>query len=186
MVVVKPTTKLTYQDYAKTPEGEIWELIDGEKFMPPSPGEAHQRIDREAGLTCSSRFVKTIEVLGEVYPAPFDVVLSDVDVVQPDLLFVSKERSHIITAANVRGAPDLVVEIRSPSTASRDWTVKRDLYARYGVKEYWVVDTDERRVWVMLLGDDGLEEAGSYGTGDVLTSPTLEGLSIDLDDIFRP
>ena len=94
--------------------------------------------------------------------------------------------ADIVTRANVRGAPDLVVEIRSPSTANRDWTIKRDLYARYGVKEYWVVDPDERRVWVMLLGDDSLEEAGSYGTGEVLTSPTLAGLSIDLDDVFQP
>ena len=131
-------------------------------------------------------FVKT-RSLGRVYFAPFDVVLSDLDVVQPDLLFVSNERAHIVTSANVRGAPDLVVEIRSPSTASRDWTIKRDLYAKYGVKEYWVVDPDEHRVWVMLPIDEGrLEEVGSYGMGDVLTSPTLEGLSIDLDDIFRP
>ena len=183
MVVAKPTTKLTYQDYAKTPEGEIWELIDGEKFMPPSPGTAHQRIDMRLGSRLNS-FVDDRD-LGEVFSAPFDVVLSDVDVVQPDLLFVSNERSHIITPANVRGAPDLVVEIRSPSTAGRDWTIKRGLYAKYGVKEYWVVDPVEHRVWVMLLDDDRLEEVRSYGMGDVLTSPTLEGFSIDLGDIFQ-
>ncbi len=184
MVVAKPTTKLTYQDYARTPEGEIWELIDGEKFMPPSPGAAHQRIDMRLGSRLHA-FVDD-RALGEVFSAPFDVVLSDLDVVQTDLLFVSNERAHIVTRANVRGAPDLVVEIRSPSTAGRDWTVKRDLYARHGVKEYWVVDPDERRIWVMLLGDGSLDEVGSYGMGDVLTSPTLEGLTIDLDDIFRP
>ena len=184
MVVVKPTTKLTYQDYAKTPEGEIWELIDGEQFIPPTPGTAHSSVKVGLGSRLHE-FVKA-RGLGQVYPAPLDVVLSDLDVVQPDLLFVSRERSHIINSANVRGAPDLVVEILSPSTADRDWTIKRDLYARYGVKEYWVVDTDERRVWVMLLGDDGLEEVGSYGAGDVLTSPTLEGLSISMDDIFQP
>ena len=184
MVVVKPTTKLTYQDYAKTPEGEIWELIDGEKFMPPSPSSAHQGVNMELAWLLHG-FVKT-RSLGRVYFAPFDVVLSDLDVVQPDLLFVSNERSDIVTAANVRGAPDLVVEIRSPSTAGRDWSIKRDLYAKYGVNEYWVVDPVERRVWVMLLDDYRLEEVGSYGIGDVLTSPTLEGLSIDLDDIFQP
>ena len=183
MVVAKPTAKLTYQDYAGTPEGEIWELIDGEKFMPPSPGAAHQKIDMRLGSRLHS-FVDDRD-LGEVFSAPFDVVLSDVDVVQPDLLFVSKERLHIVTAANVQGAPDLVVEIRSPSTASRDWTIKRGLYARYGVKEYWVVDPDARRIWVMALGDAGFDEIGSYSAGDVLTSPSLEGLSIDLDDIFR-
>ena len=183
MVVAKPTTKLTYQDYAKTPEGEIWELIDGEKFMPPSPGEAHQRINIRLG-SWLHMFVED-GGLGRVYIAPFDVVLSDVDVVQPDLLFISNERADIVTRANVRGAPDLVVEIRSPSTANRDWTIKRDLYAKYGVREYWVVDPDARKVWVMALGDQGFDEVGSYGAGDVLTSPTLEGLSIDLDDIFR-
>ena len=183
MVVVKPTTKLTYQDYAQTPEGEIWELIDGVQFIPPTPGTAHQgcsvRLGSQLHLYVKGRS------LGQVYPAPFDVVLSDLDVVQPDLLFVSNERAHIVTAANVRGAPDLVVEIRSPSTASRDWTIKRDLYEKYGVKEYWVVDPDARRVWVMALGNEGFDEVGSYSAGDVLTSPTLEGLTIDLDDIFR-
>ena len=184
MVVVKPTTKLTYQDYARTPEGEIWELIDGDQFIPSTPGTAHQSVSIRLGSLLHV-FVKG-RGLGQVYIAPFDVVLSDVDVVQPDLLFISKAREDIVTAANVRGAPDLLVEIRSPSTAGRDWTIKRGLYARYGVKEYWVVDPDERRVWVMLLSGDRLEEVRSYGMGDVLTSPTLEGLSIDLDDIFQP
>ena len=183
-MVVKPTTRLTYQDYAKTPEGEIWELIDGEQFIPSTPGTAHQDVSIRLG-SLLHMFVKG-RGLGQVFSAPFDVVLSDVDVVQPDLLFVSKGREHIITPANVRGAPDLVVEIRSPSTAGRDWTIKRGLYARYGVKEYWVVDPDERRIWVLLLGDGRLDEVGSYGMGDVLTSPTLEGLSIDLNDIFQP
>ena len=176
--------RLTYQDYARTPEGEIWELIDGEKFMPPSPSAAHQGVAVEL-TSLLHGFVKG-RSLGRVYVAPFDVVLSDVDVVQPDLLFVSKGREHIITPANVRGAPDLVIEIRSPSTSSRDWTIKRGLYARYGVNEYWVVDPDERKIWVLLLGDDGFDEVGSYGIGDVLTSPTLEGLTIGLDDIFQP
>ena len=129
MVVVKPTTKLTYQDYAKTPEGEIWELIDGEKFMPPSPSEAHQGVNMELAWLLHG-FVKT-RSLGRVYFAPFDVVLSDLDVVQPDLLFVSNERSDIVTAANVRGAPDLVVEIRSPSTAKVDQA--RPVCRRQGV-----------------------------------------------------
>ena len=184
MVVINPTTKLTYQDYARTPEGEIWELIDGDQFIPSTPGTAHQSVSIRLGSLLHA-FVKG-RGLGQVYIAPFDVVLSDLDVVQPDLLFISNERSDIITPANVRGAPDLVVEIRSPSTSSRDWTIKRGLYARYGVNEYWVVDPDERKIWVLLLGDDGFDEVGSYGIGDVLTSPTLEGLTIGLDDIFQP
>ena len=81
---------------------------------------------------------------------PFDVVLSDTDVVQPDLLFVSNERANIITDENIQGAPDLVVEILSPSTAERDQTFKRSLYAKHGVKEYWLVDTDAKTVTVLL------------------------------------
>ena len=122
--------------------------------------------------------------LGQIYFVPFDVVLSDTEVVQSDLLFVSQERSHIITQANVQGAPDLVVEILSPSTANRDWTRKRDMYARHGVMELWVVDPDAMIVWVMLLRDADFELLGVYGEGQSFSSSTLEGFTIDLDDIF--
>ena len=123
--------------------------------------------------------------LGRVYQAPFDVVLSNMDVVQPDLLFVSNARAHVVTAANVQGAPDLVVEILSPSTAERDRTLKRRLYARHGVSEYWIVDTEARSVTVLLLREGGFEVAGTYGEGDILTSPTLPGFELRVDDIFR-
>ena len=84
---------------------------------------------------------------------PTDVLLSDHDVVQPDLIFVSRERKHVITDANIQGAPDLVVEILSPSTASRDWRDKLDLYERHGVAEYWLVDpVSEIRVGVSTCG----------------------------------
>jgi Uma2 family endonuclease len=122
--------------------------------------------------------------LGQIYVAPFDVVLSDTEVVQPDLLFVSQERSHIITHANIQGAPDLVVEILSPSTANRDWTYKRELYARHGVKELWIVDPDAGIVWVMLLRGDDFELVGVYSEGQSFRSSTLGGLTIDLDDVF--
>ena len=122
---------------------------------------------------------------GKVYFAPFDVVLSNNDAVQPDLLFVSKERLHIITADNLQGAPDLVVGIRSESTARRDWTVKRELYARHCVKEYWLVDPEAGTVAMLLLDDEELKVAGVYGIGDTLTSTVLEGFTIALADVFR-
>ena len=124
--------------------------------------------------------------LGRVYFAPADVVLSDTNVVQPDLLFVSREREHIITRPNIQGAPDLAVEIGSPSTDERDRTVKRKLYAEHGVKEYWLVDPDAMTVTVLLHGERDFEEAGVYRKGETLTSPILQGFSVDLDDIFRP
>ena len=102
---------------------------------------------------------------GLLYP-PTDVMLSDNDVVQPDLIFVSRAREHIITEAKIQGAPDLVVEILSPSTASRDWRDKLDLYERHGVAEYWLVDPVSEIVWVFRLVDGALAQVGMYGEGD--------------------
>ena len=138
MVSPRPKTKLTYEDYAKTPDDERWELIDGELFRMPSPNIAHQMISGEL-FPRMKQFVQERN-LGVVFHAPTDVVLSDTDTVEPDLLFISRERMGIITRLNIQGAPDLVVEIHSSSTTQRDLTAKRALYARSGVKEYWPVD----------------------------------------------
>ena len=124
--------------------------------------------------------------MGHVFFAPTDVVLSDANVVQPDLLFVSRECEHIITRANIQGAPDLAVEIRSPSTAERDLTVKRRLYAEHGVREYWLVDPDAMTLTVLLLGERGYEEAGIYRSGKSFDSTAVAGFSVSLDDIFKP
>ena len=104
--------------------------------------------------------------------------------VQPDLIFVSREREHIITEANIQGAPDLVVEILSPSSATRDRQDKFDLYARHGVAEYWMISPEARIVRVFLLRDGVFGEIGRYGDNDTLTSATLEGLEIDLSEVF--
>ena len=111
--------------------------------------------------------------LGLVYIAPLDVVLTDNDTVQPDILFVSTERLHIITGGKVQGAPDLVVEILSPSTAGYDMGYKMDLYARHGVKEYWIGDCEAETIRVLLLVNGAFVTAGVYGRGQTLTSPTL-------------
>ena len=182
MVEARPTVKLTYEDYFKTPDDERWELLDGELILAPPPTIAHQRIS--GNLFTLLRTYAKLTGSGEAMYAPVDVVLSDHNVLQPDLLFISNARSGIVTDANVLGAPDLVVEILSPSTASRDWRVKLDLYASHGVKEYWVVDPDGQRVWVMAHGESGLSEVANYGRGDVLTSPTLSGFSANLEDVF--
>ena len=182
MVAQKPKAKFTYEDYKNTPEDERYELIDGELIMAAAPKEAHQRTDMRLGW----RFGYHVETndLGAVYSAPFDVYLSETIVVQPDLLFVSKDRLDIITEANVQGAPDLVVEILSPSTASVDWNRKRELYAEYGVKEYWIVAPEVRLVWLLLPRDGSLEIAGVYGGDQTVTSTVLDGFSVNLNDIF--
>ena len=182
MVSPKPKAKLTYEDYAKTPDDERWELIDGELFRMPSPNVAHQRTSGRLVLRLAP-FVEERH-LGEVFSAPTDVVLSDSDVVEPDLLFISRERMGIITRLNVQGAPDLVVEIHSPSTAQRDLTAKRELYARHGVREYWPIDPEAGTVRVLLLDNGDFVEVGVYKEGDTVTSPTLEGFSFRVEEIF--
>ena len=111
-------------------------------------------------------------------------MLSDTDVVQPDLLFVSHDRIGIVTPDNVQGAPDLVVEILSPATAERDRTIKLDLYAQHGVKEYWIVDPDAKTITVLLRGESRFEVDGIYGEGQSLRSPTLAAFSVALEDII--
>ena len=180
--MVSPKTKLTYEDYAKTPEDEKWELIDGVLIMAASPSREHQRVQTRLG-TRLSVFIEARD-LGYFY-FDRDVRLSDTDTLRPDLIFLSKEREHIDTSTYIGDAPDLVVEIRSPSTAHRDLTVKRELYARYGVKEYWPVNPYAQTVTVLLLGDGDYEEVNTYRKGETLNSPTLEGFAVNLDEIFR-
>ncbi len=184
MVTTKPAIRHTYEDYLKTSDDERWELLNGELLMAPAPNMSHQRVVMELGTLLNTFMHES--GMGVVYSAPTDVVLSDTNVVQPDLLFVSREREGIITYANVQGAPDLAVEVASPSTGERDRTVKRNLYAEHGVGEYWLVDPDAMTVTVLVLGEGAFEEAGVYRKGDTMTSPTLEGFSVNLDDIFRP
>lgn len=184
MIGEEPRLKLTYADYLAAPEDKRYELLDGELLMLPAPDELHQRTQAELGYNVMA-FVKT-RGLGRVYFSPTDVVLSDVDVVQPDLLFVSNDRLDILTAAGVQGAPDLGVEILSPGTAERDKGYKRALYAQHGVKEYWLVGTDAGTITVLLLEETGYEVVGTFGEGDTLTSPTLDGFSLRIDEVFGP
>ena len=122
--------------------------------------------------------------LGWVLDAPFDVLFTDTDVVQPDILFISREREHILTPANVQGAPDLIVEILSPSSSTRDWRAKRELYATHGVREYWIIDPANRIVSVLLLQDGVLEIDQTLTEDDTATSTVLDGFNVSLDSIF--
>ena len=183
-MTLRTAIKFTYTDYKNLPESETarYELLGGDLVMVPSPNEYHQRISGNLQFLLRS-FVRE-RGLGIVYHAPFDVVLSPENVVQPDILFIAAERAHIITEDNVQGAPDLVIEILSPATAGRDRTYKRTLYARYGVGEYWLVDPVGRRIEVLTLGERGFERAAEYGGDEVLHSPLLPGLEIDLREVF--
>ena len=173
----------TYEDYLHLPDdGKRWEIVKGELFMTPAPGTTHQRVSREL-MYMLLEYVKQKDS-GEVLYAPTDVVLSDRDVVQPDVLYISDSRRSIVTERNVQGAPDLVVEIVSSSTAKLDRVYKRRLYEQYGVQEYWIVDPDAKTVEVFLLRGGHYEAYGTYGEGDVLQTPLLPLLAVDLREIF--
>lgn len=178
--------KLTYEDFVRFPDdGQRHELIDGEHVVTPSPNTTHQRVaTRLCALLWS--VVRTHQ-LGQVFVAPFDVVFSEFDVVEPDLLFISRARvTSVLTDANVQGASDLVVEIGSPSTRQRDETTKRRLYERFGVAEYWVVDPELDAIKVYRLADGRFTRVAELALerGEALTSSLFPGLSLPLADIF--
>ena len=182
MVAQETLRKFTYADYLIAPDDARYELLDGELIMVPAPNRLHQ--SASLNLSMDLGFIAWRTAIGYIFAAPFDVILSDTDVVQPDVMFVSNARAHIITDDNIRGAPDLVVEILSPSTAERDRTFKRVLYARHGVKEYWMVDTDLRLIYQLLLDVDEFRLAGVFGMCDILVSPTLNGHALNVSDVF--
>ena len=182
MAQPKARLKFTVKDYMSMPGDKRYQLLDGEMILAPSPTTRHQTIVQRLNLALQE-FVAA-GFLGQLWFAPLDVILSDHDVAQPDILFVSNERSSIITDANIQGAPDLVVEILSPGTVEFDRGYKLALYGRHGVREYWLVDPDAETVEVLTLGDQGLTPAATYRRGQVLASPLLVGMSLELDQVF--
>jgi Uma2 family endonuclease len=179
--------KLTYEDFLLFPDdGKRHELIDGEHYVTASPNTKHQRVSGNLYWLVRSYLEK--HPLGRVYYAPFDVVYSNFDVVEPDLLYISNERAAaILTPQHVRGSPELIIEIGSPSTRRRDETIKRRLYERSDAIEYWVVDPDLDvvRVYRRNGGPFARPIELSLEAGDVLTSPLFPGMEMPLGEIFR-
>jgi Uma2 family endonuclease len=179
--------KLTYDDFLLFPDdGQRHELIDGEHYVTPSPNRKHQRV--LGNLHFLIRGWLEHKRTGEVFMAPFDVVITRFDVVEPDLLYLSNARAEAaLTPANVQGVPELVIEIGSPSTRKRDGTIKRRLYEREGVSEYWIVDPDVDVIRVYQRDGGRFARAIelSADAGDTLTTPLLDGLELRLADVFR-
>jgi Uma2 family endonuclease len=180
--------KLTYDDFVLFPDdGNQHELIDGEHYVTPSPNVRHQQIQGELfGLIWSYLQARSV---GRVFTSRLDVVFSRFDVVEPDIIYLSHERANrVLTKANLQGPPDLVIEIGSPSTRQRDETVKRHLYDRSGVSEYWVVAPEIDVVRVYRRRGEGEFDRPielSREAGDVLTTDLLPGLEVPLMRIFR-
>jgi len=175
-------TKFTYEDYLHFPEDKRYEIINGEVAVAPSPDKMHQDVSRNLEFVLWE-FVKKND-LGLIYDAPFDVVLSDIDVVQPDIIFISKEKEDIVTEKNIQGAPDLVIEILLPSSRYRDKKIKGKLYKKFGIKEYWLVDPKKKQITVACFGSTKKESTKIYTRNDLLESSLLAGLKIALIDVF--
>ena len=187
--VFKKTASLkewTYEEFMSLPEGGPfrYEIIDGELSMTPSPSTRHQEISGNLFVVIWNFIHK--KKIGKVFPAPYDVVFSrdPLQVVEPDLVFVSNEHFSIIGEKNIQGVPDLTVEILSPATATADRRVKHSLYERFGVPEYWIVDPESQTVQVFLLDCGHYPAPLEYGKSDLLESPRFPGLSIDLSEVF--
>jgi len=187
MKTASPGVKLTYDDFVLFPDdGQRHELIDGEHCVTPSPNLKHQKVSLNLTLLIGNWLES--HPIGQLFYAPFDVVFSRFDIVEPDLLYLSNERAaEALTPANVQGVPELVIEIGSPSTRTRDETLKRRLYERTGVSEYWVVDPelDGVRVYRRDAGDFARAVELTAEAGDVLTTLLLPGLDLPLARIFR-
>ena len=176
--------KLTYDDFLMFPnDGQRHELIDGKHYVTPSPNTRHQQLSLRLTIALS-RYLESSPG-AELFYAPLDCVFTHVDVVEPDLLLVTADQREIIAEKHVRGAPALVIEILSPGTRRVDQQIKRDLYDRAGVREYWVIDPTENRLAVHRRCEDGrLGAAADLGERDTLTTPLLPGFALGLGGLF--
>ena len=182
-------TRLTYEDLEYFPnDGKRREIIDGELYVTPSPNLRHQALVGRLYVAIAN-YLAARPGPGRVYLSPLDVVLSPHDVVEPDLLFVGSDQLDVLTLTNVQGPPALVVEVLSPGTRKTDEQIKRRLFARVGVREYWLVDPELDLIKVSRRGEDGSFRRVAELTaedGDTLTSPLLPGFSLALSAFFAP
>jgi Uma2 family endonuclease len=175
---------LTVHDYRQLPEspGRKTELIEGDFFMSPSPNRFHQDIQLRLAATIWA-YLQT-HPIGRIYAAPFDVTLTDLNVYQPDLCYFSKSRYASLTEQGADGAPELVVEVLSPGSARHDLGVKKEIYTRTGVEEFWVVDPVKRTITIFNLAENSATPRATLVEGKTLTSPLFPGLKIKVRDVF--
>lgn len=184
--MARPQVRYTYEDYRQLPDdGKRYEVLDGELVVSPAPSPRHQRVLTRLAYYLHGH-VQVERRRGEVFVAPLDVILANDSVVQPDLLFVAEERRGALSARGLEGSPDLAIELLSPSTRLRDRTRKRELYARYGVRELWLVDPDQSTLEVLELAKGELAPARAFTAQDTLTSRVLPDLRLDLAAVFAP
>jgi Uma2 family endonuclease len=174
--------KYTDQDYMMLEEGAPFQLIHHDLIMSPSPSILHQRLF--VRLTHIISFFSSEHALGEWFYAPTDVKFDDGNIYQPDMLFISEERRSDLIKDRIEGAPDLVIEILSPSNAYYDLRQKKDVYEKYGVKEYIIIDPFQENAEVHVLENGSYTLKQKSQKTEVLNSETLIGFTIDLKKLF--
>lgn len=174
---------MTVHDYLLLPDaGPRFQLIDGELHMAPAPNTYHQIISRNLGYLLMRHLED--HPIGEIFIAPFDVYLSDVDVFQPDICFFSKQQRKYLDKRGATSAPWLVVEILSPSSRRLDTGPKREVYAKCGTRELWLIDPDKRELEVYILREDAERPARLVAENESFSSALLPGLEISLGKIL--
>ncbi len=173
----------TYDDYLGFPDDQRYEILDGGLIMVPAPITSHQNTQENLAFVLSG-FVRK-KVLGKVFYAPTDVILAGNTVVQPDMLFISKERKGIIEKKGIFDAPDLVVEIVSPSSFVNDTITKKEIYEKFNVKEYWLVFPEEIVIEVFTLEDCKYNLYSHAAEKGNVSSKLLKGFEVDLEDVFE-
>lgn len=174
---------LTYEDYCALPDdGRRYQLIEGDLDVTPAPSTTHQRVSQNLE-TILVRHVRE-QRLGILLHAPVDVLLAKDTVVQPDIVFVARERRDIVTERAIEGPPDLVVEVLSPRTRRVDRTTKMRIYARHGVRECWIVDPEARSFERFELRDGAYVLADSASGDEAVESAMFPSLRLPLADVF--
>ena len=182
-MAVRGGVRFKADDIWDTPEdGNRYEVVDGELYVTPPPLEPHQRAVM-ALILYIGPYVRERR-LGRLYSAPLGVVLDDENGVQPDLVYVARERLGIVAERGIEGAPDLVVEVLSPSTRGRDRGLKMRRYAAAGVPHYWIVDPRARSLEAYQLGEEGYELTSRHGPGSTFRPALFTGLEIPIDDLW--
>ena len=177
------TKKYNYDDYLNLPEdGKRYEVINGELVMSAAPNTFHQTISNNIEDELRS-FIK-MSKSGKMFHAPVDVLISETNVVQPDIIYISKDRSDIITENNINGTPDLIMEILSPGSAYYDLLEKKELYEQFGLKEYWIVDPKKQRVDIYLNVNQQFELNQRAESEGSVKSIMIKGFEISLESIF--
>ncbi len=174
---------LSYEDYLSMPDDRNrYEILEGELAVTPSPTSMHQLVSRNLAfiLHCHIKQYR----LGDILYAPMDVILSDISIVQPDLIYITREHLHLITTRGIEGTPDMVIEIISPASKRLDRVGKLQIYAKYGIAWYWLIDPLEKTLEIYMLNHESYSLHGTYSQNDTVKPLLFPGLEFGLGEVW--